>query len=84
MWFSRVSVGCDLQHTLEWFAAGCEADRMRLSASKSEAMVLCWKTIDSSLRIWGELWRFKRLLFINDRENGARDGQFCVAASTEP
>ncbi|KAI3369679.1 hypothetical protein L3Q82_024522 [Scortum barcoo] len=30
----------DLQHVLEWFAAECEAAGMRISTSKSEAMVL--------------------------------------------
>lgn len=29
----------DLQHALRWFVADCEAARMRVSASRSEAMV---------------------------------------------
>ncbi|KAI3373048.1 hypothetical protein L3Q82_006401 [Scortum barcoo] len=33
----------DLQHVLERFAAECEAAGMRISTSKSEAMVLDWK-----------------------------------------
>jgi len=35
----------DLQHALGRFAAGCEAVGMRVSTSKSEAMVLCRKTV---------------------------------------
>jgi len=38
----------DIQHTLRWFAAECEAVRMRVSTSKSEAMVLCRKTVEWS------------------------------------
>jgi len=34
----------DLQHTLEQFVAECEA-RMKVSSSKSEAVILNWKKV---------------------------------------
>lgn len=34
----------DLKHTLGWFAVLCEVAGMRISTSKSEAMVLCHKS----------------------------------------
>ncbi|XP_018538853.1 uncharacterized protein LOC108887791 [Lates calcarifer] len=45
----------DLQHTLGRFVAECEAVGMRVSTSKSEAMVLSRKMVDCSLRVGGEL-----------------------------
>ena len=45
----------DLQHALGRFAAECEAVGMRVSTSKSEAMVLCRKTVECSLRVGSEL-----------------------------
>uniref|UniRef100_A0A671TUB9 Endonuclease/exonuclease/phosphatase domain-containing protein n=1 Tax=Sparus aurata TaxID=8175 RepID=A0A671TUB9_SPAAU len=45
----------DLQHLLGQFAAECEADGMRISTSKPEAMVLDWKKMACSLRVGGEL-----------------------------
>ena len=45
----------DLQHALGRFAAECEAVGMRISTSKSEAMVLCRKTVECSLRVGSEL-----------------------------
>ena len=45
----------DLQHALGRFAAECEAVGMRVSTSKSEAMVLCRKTMECSLRVGSEL-----------------------------
>ena len=36
---------CDLQHSLDRFAAECEAAGMRISTSKSEAMVLSRKQV---------------------------------------
>ncbi|KAI3369843.1 hypothetical protein L3Q82_024419 [Scortum barcoo] len=39
----RIAGSQDLQHVLERFAAECEAAGMRISTSKSEAMVLDWK-----------------------------------------
>ncbi|KAK0140998.1 Receptor expression-enhancing protein 6 [Merluccius polli] len=41
----------DLQHVLGRFAAESEAVGMRVSTFKSEAMVLCRKTLDCSLRV---------------------------------
>ncbi|KAI3366532.1 hypothetical protein L3Q82_000664 [Scortum barcoo] len=38
-------LNCDLQHVLEWFAAKCETAGMRISTSKSEAMVLDRKRV---------------------------------------
>jgi len=45
----------DLQHALGRFAAECEAVGMRVSTSKSEAMVLCRKMVVCSLRVGNEL-----------------------------
>ncbi|KAK0135127.1 hypothetical protein N1851_029060 [Merluccius polli] len=61
----------DLQHFVLWtwrrlttvspppalgrFAAECEVVGMKVSTSKSEAMVLCWKTVECSLRVGSEL-----------------------------
>ena len=45
----------DLQHALGRFAAECEAVGMRVSTSKSEAMVLCWKMVECSLQVGSEL-----------------------------
>lgn len=45
----------DLWHAPEKFAAECESAGMRISTSKSEAMVLCRKKVDCSLWVcvWG-------------------------------
>jgi len=45
----------DLQHALGRFAAECESVGMRVSTSKSEAMVLCQKTVECSFRVGSEL-----------------------------
>ncbi len=45
----------DLQHVLGRFAAECEAAGMRISTSKSEAMVLDRKKVACPLRVGGEL-----------------------------
>ena len=42
-------------HVLGWFAAECEAAGMKISTSKSEAMVLDRKKVACSLRFGGEL-----------------------------
>ena len=44
----------DLQQALGWFAAECEASGMRISTSKSEAMVLDRKKVVCPLRVGGE------------------------------
>jgi len=41
----------DLRHSLGRFAAKCEAAGMRVSTSKSEAMVLCRKPVDCFLQV---------------------------------
>ncbi|KAK3545364.1 hypothetical protein QTP70_005981 [Hemibagrus guttatus] len=45
----------DLQHALGHFAAECEATGMRVSTSKSEAMVLDRKKVACTLQVGGEL-----------------------------
>ncbi|KAI3360874.1 hypothetical protein L3Q82_012888 [Scortum barcoo] len=45
----------DLQHVLERFAAECEAAGMRISTSKSEAMVLDRKRVACPLQVGGEV-----------------------------
>ncbi|KAI3354168.1 hypothetical protein L3Q82_018704, partial [Scortum barcoo] len=47
--------GQDLQHVLERFAAECEAAGMRISTSKSEAMVLDRKRVACPLQVGGEV-----------------------------
>ncbi|KAK3524961.1 hypothetical protein QTP86_011742 [Hemibagrus guttatus] len=47
--------GLDLQHALGHFAAECEAAGMRVSTSKSEAMVLDRKKVACTLQVGGEV-----------------------------
>ncbi|KAK3551381.1 hypothetical protein QTP70_016644 [Hemibagrus guttatus] len=49
------SSGLDLQHALGRFAAKCEAAGMRVSTSKSEAMVLDRKKVACTLQVGGEV-----------------------------
>ncbi|KAI3357751.1 hypothetical protein L3Q82_016156 [Scortum barcoo] len=49
------SSGQDLQHVLERFAAECEAAGMRISTSKSKAMVFDRKRVACPLRVGGEV-----------------------------
>ncbi|KAK3518667.1 hypothetical protein QTP70_007160 [Hemibagrus guttatus] len=49
------SSGLDLQHALGCFAAECEAAGMRVSTSKSEAMVLNRKKVACTLQVGGEV-----------------------------
>ncbi|KAK3539668.1 hypothetical protein QTP70_011124 [Hemibagrus guttatus] len=49
------SSGLDLQHALGRFAAECEAAGMRVSTSKSEAMVLDRKKVVCTLQVGGEV-----------------------------
>ena len=75
---------CDLQHSLDRFAAECEAAGMRISTSKSEAMVLSRKQVDCPLRVGNaslpQVKEFKYLgvLFASEgtmeREMGRRIG----------
>ena len=48
------SSAVDLQHSLDQFVAECEAAGMRISTSKSEAMVLSRKPVDCLLRVGNE------------------------------
>ncbi|KAK0146243.1 DNA damage-regulated autophagy modulator protein 2 [Merluccius polli] len=52
---SGMCVVANFQDAFGRFAAECEAVGMRVSTSKSEAMVLCRKTVDCSLRVGSEL-----------------------------
>ncbi|TWW77032.1 R2DM Retrovirus-related Pol polyprotein from type II retrotransposable element [Takifugu flavidus] len=45
------SSACDLQRSLDRFAAACKAAGRRISTSKSEAMVLNWKKVACLLRV---------------------------------
>ncbi|KAK3561638.1 hypothetical protein QTP86_011885 [Hemibagrus guttatus] len=49
------SSGLDLQHAMGHFAAECEAAGMRVSTSKSEAMVLDRKKVACTLQVGGEV-----------------------------
>ncbi|KAK3510855.1 hypothetical protein QTP70_022797 [Hemibagrus guttatus] len=51
---SRAPSSLDLQHALGHFAAECEAAGMRVSTSKSEAMVLDRKKVACTLQVGGE------------------------------
>ncbi|TWW81798.1 hypothetical protein D4764_01G0016130 [Takifugu flavidus] len=66
----------DLQLSLDRFAAACEAAGMRISTSKSEAMVLDRKKVECLLRVKEEILpqveEFKYLgVFFSDRRIGA-------------
>ncbi|TWW59258.1 hypothetical protein D4764_06G0007880 [Takifugu flavidus] len=50
-----VSSACDLQRSLNWFAAACEAAGMKISTSKSEAMVLNQKKVECLLQVKEEI-----------------------------
>ncbi|KAI3367665.1 hypothetical protein L3Q82_026507 [Scortum barcoo] len=66
------SSGQDLQHVLERFAAECEAAGMRISTSKSEAMVLDRKRVACPLQVGGEVlpqveeFKYLRVLFTSE------------------
>ncbi|KAK3559275.1 hypothetical protein QTP86_009939 [Hemibagrus guttatus] len=51
----RIASCLDLQHALGRFAAECEAAGMRISTSKSEAMVLDWKKVACTIQVGGEV-----------------------------
>ncbi|KAK3564292.1 hypothetical protein QTP86_012012 [Hemibagrus guttatus] len=51
----RIASCLDLQHALGRFAAECEAAGMRVSTSKSEAMVLDRKKVVCTLQVGGEV-----------------------------
>jgi len=59
------------QHALGRFSAECEAACMRVSTSKSQAMVLCQKMVESSLRVGSELMpqvkeKYLRVVFMSE------------------
>ncbi|KAI3357040.1 hypothetical protein L3Q82_003675 [Scortum barcoo] len=78
-------------HVLERFAAECEAAGMRISTSKSEAMVLDRKRVACPLRVGGEVlpqveeFKYLGVLFTSegkmereiDRRIGAASAQLC-------
>ncbi|KAK3569880.1 hypothetical protein QTP86_006752 [Hemibagrus guttatus] len=78
------SSGLDLQHALGRFAAECEAAGMKVSTSKSEAMVLDRKKVACTLQVGGEVlpqveeFKYLGVLFTSegrmDREIGRRIG----------
>ncbi|KAK0142406.1 hypothetical protein N1851_019850 [Merluccius polli] len=51
----RKLLDCDLQLSLDRFAADCEAAGMRISTSKSESMVLNRKRVECTLRVGDEI-----------------------------
>ncbi|KAI3358216.1 hypothetical protein L3Q82_003219 [Scortum barcoo] len=67
----------DLQHVLERFAAECEAAGMRISTSKSEAMVLDRKRVACPLQVGGEVlpqveeFKYLGVLFTSEGKIGA-------------
>ena len=78
------SSACDLQHSLDRFAAECEAVGMRISTSKSEAMVLSRKPMECLLQVGNESlpqvkeFKYLGVLFASEgtmeREIGRRIG----------
>ncbi|KAI3371391.1 hypothetical protein L3Q82_023988 [Scortum barcoo] len=85
------SSGQDLQHVLERFAAECEAAGMRISTSKSEAMVLDRKRVACPLQVGGEVlpqveeFKYLGVLFTSEgkieREIDRRIGAASAVAS---
>ena len=79
---------CDLQHSLDRFAAECEAAGMRISTSKSEAIVLSREPMDCLLRVGNEFLpkvkEFKYLgnLFLSEGTRNVRwareSERFCI------
>ncbi len=67
---------CDLQQALGRFAVKCELVRMRVSISKSKAMVFCQKTVDCPLTLGDELLPQAREFKYHEwQEAGVGDGQ---------
>ena len=67
-----VSLYSDLQPSLGWFAAECEAVGMIISTSKSKGIILSRKRVDCPLQVGGEshpqMEEFKYLLVLFMRE----------------
>ncbi|KAI3373305.1 hypothetical protein L3Q82_006600 [Scortum barcoo] len=76
----RIAGSQDLQHVLERFAAECEAAGMRISTSKSEAIVLDRKRVACPLRVGGEVLpssggvQVSRVLFTSEGKIDRRIG----------
>ena len=66
------SLAVDLQCSLDQFTAKCETAGMRISTSKSEAMVLSRKSVDCLLRVGNESlpqvkeFKYLRVLFTSE------------------
>ncbi|KAI3374956.1 hypothetical protein L3Q82_021487 [Scortum barcoo] len=77
----------DLQRVLERFAAECEAAGMRISTSKSEAMVLDRKRVACPLRVGGEVlpqveeFKYLGVLFTSEGKMGREIDRRIGAAS---
>lgn len=67
------SSGTDLQLLLEQFAVKCEAARIRISISISEAMVLTWERVGCSFRVEREVllqWEELKYLSVSFTRRG--------------
>uniref|UniRef100_A0A8C6P9E0 Reverse transcriptase domain-containing protein n=1 Tax=Nothobranchius furzeri TaxID=105023 RepID=A0A8C6P9E0_NOTFU len=79
---------CDLQLSLEQFAAECEAAGMRISSSKSETMVLIQKRIKCLLRVRDEVlpqveeFKYLGFLFTSEGKLQCEIDRWTGAAST--
>ncbi|TWW74379.1 hypothetical protein D4764_14G0003810 [Takifugu flavidus] len=56
----------DLQRSPDWFAAACEAAGIKISTSKSEAMVLNRKKVECLLRVKVEEFKYLGVLFTSE------------------
>ncbi|KAK3574089.1 hypothetical protein QTP86_002857 [Hemibagrus guttatus] len=84
----RIASCLDLQHALGCFAAECEAAGMRISTSKSEAMVLDRKKVACTLQVGGEVlpqveeFKYLGVLFMSEgRMDREIDRQIGAAAA---
>ena len=67
------SSNSDLQLSLGQFAAECEAAGMKISTSKSEAMVLSRKRVDCPLQVGGESFlQVEEFKYLRVREKWTR------------
>ncbi|KAK3518521.1 hypothetical protein QTP70_001509 [Hemibagrus guttatus] len=85
MMFLLAPSSLDLQHALGRFAAECEAAGMRVSTSKSEAMVLDWEKVACTLQVGGEFLpqveEFKYLVMSEGRMDREIDRRIGAAAA---
>ena len=84
IWFCWLFLVHDLQQALGRFVAKCEAIRMTVSFSKSDAMVLCWKMVDCPLQLGGELLpqaKYLWVLVMNDEKMVSEMGRRFGTAS---